>query len=35
MKALESLYEPRSEKTGLRDFQPGLTQTKLSSTEDG
>ena len=23
------LYEPRSEKTGLRDFRPGLTQTGL------
>ena len=24
-------YEPRSEKTGLRGFQPGLTQTRLYS----
>ena len=22
-------YEPRSEKTGLRGFRPGLTQTRL------
>ena len=25
------LYEPRHEKTGLRGFQPGLTQTDLYS----
>ena len=24
-----SLYEPRCEKTGLRGFRPGLTQTEL------
>ena len=24
-------YEPRSEKTGLRDFRPGLTQTRLEA----
>ena len=24
-----NLYEPRSEKTGLRDFRPGPTQTGL------
>ena len=24
-----SKYEPRCEKTGLRDFRPGLTQTRL------
>ena len=26
-----SLFEPRSEKTGLRGFRPGLTQTGLYS----
>ena len=26
---LETLYEPRSEKTGLRGFRPGPTQTGL------
>ena len=25
------LYEPRCEKTGLRGFRPGLTQTRLYS----
>ena len=28
---VESLYEPRSEKTGLRGFRPGPTQTWLYS----
>ena len=29
------LNEPRHEKTGLRGFPPGLTQTRLYNTEDG
>ena len=31
------VYEPRSEKTGVRDFRPGPTQTRLyyKTTEDG
>ena len=28
-------YEPRREKTGLRDFRPGLTQTDLYSHRSG
>ena len=28
-------YEPRCEKTGLRGFRPGPTQTVCTSTEDG
>ena len=28
-------YEPRSEKTGLRGFRPGPTQTSCTATEDG
>ena len=31
MNLLGLLYEPRSEKTGLRGFRPGLTQTGLYS----
>ena len=30
-KANEDTYEPRSEKTGLRGFRPGPTQTGLCS----
>ena len=35
MQICHSLYEPRCEKTGLRSFQPGLTQTGCTATEDG
>ena len=27
----QSVFEPRGEKTGLQDFRPGLTQTRLYS----
>ena len=30
----KKLYEPRCEKTGLRGFRPGLTQTRCTATED-
>ena len=30
-RALKLVYEPRSEKTGLRGFRPGPTQTRLYS----
>ena len=29
--SIKTLVEPHCEKTGLRDFRPGLTQTRLCS----